>query len=155
MKSAPCSCGLILIIGFGLGCLFMLFIYSSFIIPNKNAHIALLQEQKKTNDEGDKNLKPITKQEIRTFLESIHPEILRRIDHDYAKILTTLSVPNQVKLTNLSERPDFEKYMSFKQINNDTDDFNDFDDPNVFIEGDEYFNWIQAHYLYPKDALKN
>ncbi len=34
------------------------------------------------------------------------------------------------------------------------DDFNDFKDPNIFIEGDEYFSWIQAYYLYPKDALK-
>jgi len=94
-----------------------------------------------------------TKQKIRTLLDSISPEILRRIEAGQKKILTTLGTADEVKLSNLSESADFSKYLSFKKITRE-DDFNDFEDPNIFIKGADYFyNWENGHYLYPKDAL--
>ena len=93
-----------------------------------------------------------TKQKIRTLLESISPEILQRIDAGRKKILVCISTQDAVKLSNLSKRVDFDKYLSVKQITIE-DDSNGLEDPNIFIENDEYI-WVNnGHYLYPKDAL--
>lgn len=94
-----------------------------------------------------------TKQGLRTFLESVNPEILQRIDKGGTEILTILSASSHVKLVNLSEQPDFNNYLSFKHIGDEENDFNDFEDPNVFVEGDKMHIWTQAYYFYPKDAL--
>ena len=143
-KIRPWPYGLLIFLGL---ILISIILTSYSMYESKQQQIKVLQKQ--IFDPNTIN----TKQEIRTLLESINPEILRRIYAGQKKILTTLSTPNEVKLSNLSERPDFEKYLSFKQINNEKDDFNDFEDPNIFIEGDKYFSWEQAYYHYPKDAL--
>jgi len=58
------------------------------------------------------------------------------------------------RLSILSGLIDFDKYLSFKQVTL-KGDFNDFEDPNLYIENDEYI-WVDnGHYLYPKDALIN
>jgi hypothetical protein len=127
------------------------FLYISTIITSYKMYTR--QQQTITKLQETQTLKKQdTKQEIRTFLESINPEILRRIDKGQEEILTYIKA-NYVKLAILSEHPDFEKYLSFRHINNDKDDFTDFDDPNIFIDGDVHFSWIDAYYLYPKDAL--
>ncbi len=92
------------------------------------------------------------KQEIRTCLESINPEILQRIDAGRKKILVCISMQDAVKLSNLSERVDFDKYLSFRQATLEGD-FNGLEDPNIFIENVKYMWVSNGHYLYPKDAL--
>jgi hypothetical protein len=160
VKSAPCSFAVVLLIGVTIGCSIMFFIYSNFILPDKDAHVDLLQDQidklekeKQPNSIDVTNITPVTKQEIRTFLESINPEILQRIDLGQKKILVCISTQDTVKLSNLSERVDFDKYLSVKQITFE-DDSNDLGDPNISIENDEYL-WVNnGHYLYPQDALR-
>ena len=99
------------------------------------------------------SIKPVTKQEIRTLLESINPAILSKIDKGQKKILVPINTYKLVKLTSLSENPNFGKYLSFKQVNRD-DNFNNFKDPNIFVEINDFsWSWCQTYYLYPKDAL--
>ena len=93
-----------------------------------------------------------TKQEIRTCLESINPEILQRVDAGRKKILVCINTQDVVRLSNLSERVDFDKYLSFRQVTLE-DNLNELEDPNIYIEKGEYI-WVNnGHYLYPKDAL--
>lgn len=95
-----------------------------------------------------------TKQDIRALLEDFNSVILQKIDMGQKKFLLPISMARQVKLTNLSERPDFNKYLRVEQFTRE-DDFNDYEDPNIFIKGsDYYYSWMQAYYFYPKDALK-
>lgn len=93
-----------------------------------------------------------TKQAIRTLLESINPEILRGIDAGQKKILVGIGTTDVVKLLNLSERVDFDKYLSFGEALSE-DDFKGLDDPNIFIESDVGLMWVRSYYLHPKDAL--
>lgn len=93
------------------------------------------------------------KQEIRTLLESINPEILSKIDKGRAKILVPISPTKLVKLTNLSENPNFNKYLSVEQFTR-KDDFNDFKDPNILVDVNDFdWFWNNTYYLCPKDAL--
>ncbi len=149
MKSAPYSFAVILFIGVVIGCAFMLFIYSNFILPDKDAHIELLQEQKaklekekQPNGVGVTNIKTVTRQEIRTFLESISPKILQAIDAGQERVYVLISIPEQVELTNLSKQPDFSSFLSFEQSG------------NVDIHsGGNRAGHRDGYYFYPKDAL--
>ena len=105
--------------------------------------------------EENSKVKQGIKQEMRTFLESISPEILRRIDAGRKEILVCISTQDAVKLSNLSERVDFDKYLSFRQATLEGDDFNGLGDPNIYIESNKYSWANNGHYLYPKDAIKN
>ena len=73
----------------------------------------LLDAQKQAQTAPITTIKPVTKQEIRVFLESINPEILRKIDIRQKEIPILIGAVKQVKLSNLSERPDFKNFLSF------------------------------------------
>ena len=86
-----------------------------------------------------------TKQEIRTLLESISPSILQKIDMGQKDILIMINIPTEVKLLDLSQRPDFKKFLSIKQSrsSNTKDYIIDLDD----------ISWKAGYHLSPKDAL--
>jgi hypothetical protein len=96
------------------------------------------------------------KQAIRSRLEKISKEILPKVDKGQTKILVPISPDNLAKLAILSENPDFEKYLEYKQFNPGRDDDNDVHDPNIFVEVND-FRWSvvgNLYYLEPKDALR-
>jgi hypothetical protein len=87
-----------------------------------------------------------TKQDIRTFLESINPEILRKVDTGQKEIHVLISIPKQMKLSDLSERSDFSKFLFFKRSG------------DVSLGGGQINELNQngamdGYYLYPKDTL--
>jgi hypothetical protein len=98
------------------------------------------------------NAKTDTKQDIRFLLESINPEILQKIDTKQKEIRILISIPNEVELKGLSKRPDFNKFLSFKQCQ-----CGDIKDSNSYVKN--YINelnddsWRVGYCLYPKDAL--
>ena len=92
----------------------------------------------KPGDTNEQTVKPVTKQEIRTFLESVDENILRAIDSEIKKFDVRLKTIEQVKLNELSEHPDFKKYLTFE----DTGEIG-------FGKAGTSVKYI----LYPKDAL--
>jgi hypothetical protein len=81
------------------------------------------------------------KQEIRNFLESIKfvgPEILNKIDAKEEEIVVQMNILNQIKLTELSEHPDFDKFLFFEKGSSYT------------LNSEQ----MAAYHLYPKDALR-
>lgn len=62
-------------------------------------------------------VKPVTKQELRTFLESISPLILDQIDTKEKVIGVWLGNRGEDKLLDLSERPGFDNLISIKRGN--------------------------------------
>lgn len=124
---------------------FYLFIVS-FIIATFLVAPFLQYRQNKPTSEN-------TKQEIRSFLETVNPEILKRIDVGRKEILVCISTQDAVRLSNLSEYVDFNKYLSFRQATIGEDDSKGLEDPNIFIENNEYLWATNGYYLYPKDAL--
>ena len=128
------------------------FVFISVVLTSYSLYSQQQQTILKLNEKL--NIKADTKRQIRTFLESVNPKILEEIDEGRVKVLTTLSASKHVELVNLSKQSDFNKYLSFKHISREEDEINDLQDPNIFIEGDEFLSWEQAYYLYPKDALR-
>lgn len=111
-----------------------------------------IYEDQQQKIEENLKVKQGIKQDIRTLFESINPELLREIDAGQKKILTTIGTPNEITLSKLSERVDFDKYLSFKQITY-LDESNDLGDPNIVIDNGKYLWMEHGYYLYPKDAL--
>ena len=100
-----------------------------------------------------------TKHDIRTFLESINPAILQKIDTGQKEIPVFISVPKQIKLSDLSERSDFNKFLSFKQSGYAKGSGvvemtrNGVDPTKDFIKELDQRGHMDGYYLYPKDAL--
>jgi hypothetical protein len=93
--------------------------------------------------------KTITKQDMRTFLESINPTILQAIDNGEKEINVCLGTIKEAKFIELSGHPDFDKFLSFKQIQGTTVGKNR---PGFITESGQ--QGIMNNYcLYPKDAL--
>lgn len=134
------SCKLLIILG-------LLFISTTI------TSYSMYTDQQKKIEENVKAKQDI-RQKIRSCLESIDPEILRRIDAGRKEILVCIGTQDAVKLSNLSERGDFDEYLSFRQVTL-KDDFSALEDPNIYIENDKYVWVSEGHYLYPKDALRN
>jgi hypothetical protein len=113
--------------------------YTYVMLPRKNDLIALLQEENKKLKSKDGNTqKPVTREEVRTFFESIAPEILQEIDAKQKEIRVDMSILQEIKFIELSERPDFGKYLSFTKE-----------------DGSYTWNCVQmtVYYIFPKDAL--
>ena len=91
-----------------------------------------------------------TKQEIRTSLESINPLILQKIDARQKEIHVRIGVATQIKLSELSKQPDFDKYLSFKKTKRTI--MGDGQVKGIIKELDEN-SLATVYYLYPKDAL--
>jgi len=60
-----------------------------------------------------------TKQDIRTLLESVNPEILKQIDFGKPEIKVEIGQIHFLKLVSLSDRTSFSKYMSYEHDGND------------------------------------
>lgn len=86
-----------------------------------------------------------TKQEIRTLLESVKPLILQKIDMGQKDILIMINIPTEVKLLDLSQRPDFNKFLSIKQSRGSKIE-------DYIIDSND-ISWKASYHLYPKDAL--
>lgn len=91
-----------------------------------------------------------TKQDIRTFLESMNREIIQRIDTRQTEIHVLISIPKQIELKDLSKRPDFDKFLSCTPTG------------DICIACDHLKDFIMdlsqagekdGYYLHPKDAL--
>ncbi len=149
VKDAPYSFIICLLVGICFGAGTILFLYCYFVIPDKDAQISLLQqkkdslidEQKQNHLTSTKN----TKQDIRILLESINPEILRAIDAGQRDILVMMNIPTEVRLLNLSERPDFNKYLSIKQSRGGKIE-------DYIIDSND-MSWKADYHLCPQDAL--
>jgi len=106
-----------------------------------------------------------TKQDIRTFLEIVNPKILTKVDAGQEEIHVYLGASSQAKLKNLSELPNFAKFLSFNQVNRTMQGINyDGNDPDIisavkqalgdFIPELNEQGFAQGYCLYPKDALR-
>jgi hypothetical protein len=140
LESIPWSYRLLIV----LGLLFISVILTSYsMYENKQLQINELIA-------NTTNVKPVTKQEIRSFLEDVNSEILQKIDTGRKEIRILISIPKEVKLLNLSERLDFNKFLSFKQCQ--CDDVHSSKD--YIIELND-LSWKVGYCLYAKDALKS
>lgn len=94
------------------------------------------------------------KQEIRTFLESISPQILDKIDAKEKKIRIWLSSTSENKLSRLAEHTDFENFLSFEKANKNMVLYENLEgDFNGFLKGRNETGLLEGYYLSPKDAL--
>jgi len=94
-----------------------------------------------------------TKQEVRSFLESLNPKILKLVDAGKSEIHVMIGTVNQVKLSTLSERQDFKKYLSLTQTGNTILGGNS-NQIGDFINEENQNGTMNGFILYPKDALK-
>ena len=99
-----------------------------------------LQREKPKVDTAD------TKQVIRTLFESVSPKILEKIDIGQKNILILINIPTEIKLLDLPQHSDFNKFLSFEQNHepNETDEY-------IYDSNDH--SWKAAYRIYPKDAL--
>src|SRR5665213_1170471 len=93
-----------------------------------------------------------TKQDLRTFLESLNPEILKDIDSGQSEIEVFIGTVSQMKLSNFSERQNFKSYLSFKQTSNILQGSSNKIGNSLNEVGEE--GVMTGFILYPKDALK-
>lgn len=101
--------------------------------------------------ENENKIIPInTKQEIRTLLESINPLILQKVDARQKEIPMRIGIATQIKLSELSKYPDFDKFLSFKKTKKTI--IGNGQAGNFIKELDED-SFSVGYYLYPKDAL--
>jgi hypothetical protein len=120
------------------------------IYQNQQATITKLQDAQAQKDS--------TKQEIRSFLKTVNPEILQRIDLGEEEIRVDISQPKQMKLVALSTLSNFYNYLSFQHPDYVAVPMPPRERPPVFIMelGCDINNSSSFHtwYLYPKDALR-
>ena len=113
-----------------------------------------------------KNLQINTKQYIRTFLKSVNPEILQKIDMGQKEIYVFISPAVEVKLNDLSKLLGFNKFLSFNKVQRTfIGAYYDGNDPEIieaskkllagFIPQVNESGFVQGYCLYPKDALVN
>jgi hypothetical protein len=93
-----------------------------------------------------------TKQSIRSFLESLRPDILAKVDARAKQIGVWLGSVSQTKLTMLSERPGFDTFLSFKSTANIWMTVGEAQ-MGDFIKPPGENGTLTGYYLYPKDAL--
>lgn len=156
VKAAPRSFIICFIVGIIIGGGAILFLYSYFVLPGKDAQISLLQTLTDGQKQNSSDAKTDTKQDIRTFLESISPQILVKINAKEKKIGAWLGPINEGKLLTLAERAEFKNFLSFKKGSNV------WTVTGAGTGGEEHYGLIRGvresgtlvdYYLYPKDAL--
>lgn len=74
-----------------------------------------LQDSLAQKQSRDTDVRINIKQELRTLLESISPEVLQSIDTGQKEIPVQLGITTQVKLSELLKHPDCDNYLSFKK----------------------------------------
>jgi hypothetical protein len=93
------------------------------------------------------------KQEIRTFLESINPLILQKIDAGEKEIIVSIIPDTHIKLVSLSQqKTDFDKFLSFEwsgYVSGKCDSIIEDLSPTGHIRPE-----TTEYYLHPKDVLK-
>jgi hypothetical protein len=93
-----------------------------------------------------------TKQDIRSFLESLHPDVLAKVDAGEKQIGVWLGPVNQTKLATLSERQGFSALLSVKSTNQIWMTAGEAQRGD-FIRPTGENGTLVGYYLYPKDAL--
>lgn len=109
------------------------------------------------NNFATQNLKTDTKQDIRNFFESINPMILQIVDTRQKKFPILIGVVKEAKLSELSERPDFNKFLKYEQMEWTMfgarhPDANKVLENGAVVELNQH-GTLQGYFLYPKDAL--
>ena len=105
-----------------------------------------LKYQNRENEPIDRD----TRKEIRTLLESVNPEILKRIDEGQKEIPVRFNTIAQVKLSELSNHQDFYRFLDFKKTGSIVSGANY---TGSFIGEPNEISFTECYYLYPKDAL--
>jgi len=90
------------------------------------------------------------KQQIRTLMESINPNVLGRIDAGQTQIPVLIGAINQAKLAEISQRGGFGAYLSFRKVGTTAGG-------QTFVSGflnDDDVGMRQGFILMPKDAIR-
>lgn len=109
--------------------------------------LAIVQKQIPNTDTI--NTKPVTKQELRTFLEDINREILQGID-SRKDMHVLMGIPTQIRLIELSKRPDFDKFLYIQKSGAHC--IGNMPEVGLIKEVGET-GYMDGYYLVPKDAL--
>ena len=147
--------GKILIGSLGLGVI-VAFIAALFSIPNSVMDWPIKWRElfKKPNEEMPAG--PVVvdnlKQEIRTFLERVDPEVLKLVDAGQPEIKVMLSTVSESRLYSLAERQGFNKYMAARRTA--TWSLGSDNKFPGFINELGAAGAMSGYALYPKDALK-
>ena len=94
-----------------------------------------------------------TKEDIRSFLKKVNPQIVTMIDNGWPEIGVFLGAPSEVRLSDLSEREDFKKYLSFKKGTSLMTGGGNKMGNYLNEEGEE--GLMTSFILYPKDSLRH
>lgn len=132
-----------------------LLVFIGFIAAGYELYI----EEKEKTAEAQKQLNDLqkrlydTKQEIRTFLESVNPAILQKIDAGEKEFCVGFGALKQVELADLSKRPDFGRFLLFRKGSNlgYLHTANGKFGPLILELGQ--MGILEEYYLYPKDVL--
>jgi hypothetical protein len=154
MKDAPVAFTICSFVGFIIGIVVAAIVFEHVIIVGKDSTITLLQQKltllQSEKDELSKELQNTpsqkakdAKQDIRSFFESIDPNILKKIDAGQKEFHISITDSEQTKLLNLSKYPDFDKFLSFEQI-----------EGVITFVGGKNRTGVGGEYVFsPKDAL--
>lgn len=159
LKSAP----LTFVASMALGALAVHLYYACYRIPVMADHIGLLQDRlsatdKQSSKDGTPSVNRVadTRQAIRTFLESISPRILDKVDAKDRNIGVWLGSTSEAKLNELSGLAGFADYLSFEK----GDDIWIVFGPGTgkeeykgLIRGVGEKGQLSGYRLHPKDAL--
>ena len=115
---------------------------------DKTRQIVALQE---VQANASTTMRPVTKQEIRTLIETISPQILQEIDRKQEEALHIfMSIPTFIKVQSLSEQPDFSKYLSVEKSGKRCIG----GQPEAGVIKEAGANgYMDGYYFHPKDAL--
>jgi hypothetical protein len=127
-------------------CAFFFLLFTGFFVAGYNIN----KEQEKKITDLQKQLFD-SKQDIRTFLESIHPEILQMVDEGQKEICVGLGDLKQTELADLYERPDFGRFLLFRKCEGSYN----YVEPGetMIIELGQGLRYVVKYYFYPKKAL--
>ncbi len=129
-------------------CIFPVLLFIGFIVtPYK-----MDKERKREIDDLQKQLYG-AKQEIRTFLESINPKILQKVDEGQKEICAGIGALKQMELAELSKRQGFGNLLLFRKGSNlgYLHTANGKFGPLILELGQ--MGILEEYYFYPKDAL--
>ena len=124
--------------------------YASYVFPWFIVTSVILASYAFYEEAHRQTPKPVTKQEIRTFLESINPDILKMLDAEQEAIHVFMSIPTQIEFIELSKRPDFNKFSSIKKSGAKC--IGGKPETGIIKESGEN-GYMDGYYFYPKDAL--
>lgn len=99
------------------------------------------------------NAKSVTKLEIQDFLDFVHPWILKKIDKGQREMHIGLCTSTQIRLIELSKRPDFDKFLSIRKSGKQSSTYKTSVDDDFIQEYGKEENYLEGYYFIIKDAL--